>query len=324
MVDMLLEVFFKALPLFLGILAGFIASFWSRFQSSAEPPISAFTFYIALPSLLFVVTSEADLRAGIPLAFSALVVTVTAVFCLLIFPLLWILSRKDLNGSISATLAASYGNVAYLGIPVVLGVLGPVAGLPAVIAQLLHNLIFVLGYPVSQQLLSSTRAAGESRWKAAAATMGRTLLGSPLIWAVALGATVSLTEVHVFGPLMDFVNMLSAAAAPTALFAIGLTLRGAATALRGGGLRLTPVFVASTGKLLLLPAVTAAVAFVVAPDMGSTWLVTMVLMAGMPTSATAFVLATTSRGDGKTVAAVILVTNFLGIVTLPVAASLFI
>lgn len=320
---MLIEVFLKVLPLFLGILAGYVASYWRRFSEEAEPPISAFVFYIALPALLFVLTSGADLEDGIPTAFPLLILGVTVAFSAVAFIALLILSRGDQSGSFAAMMAGNYGNVAYLGIPVVLGLLGPAGGLPAVVGQLVHNLIFVLGYPVAHELLFGTHATGPKRWRSLAATIWKSLVGSPLIWAVALGFVVSVTKVHIFGPIMDFANMLAGAAAPAALFAIGLTLRGAARMLRGGHVRLAPVFSAAIGKLILLPAVTAAGVWLIAPDMARPWLVVLVVVAGMPTSATAFVLAQNNGGNGRTVAAIILVTNFLGILTLPVVAELF-
>lgn len=320
---MFVEVFLKVLPLFLGILVGYLASYWPRFQEDTEPAISAFVFYIALPALLFVVAAEADLAQGIPPAFPVLAVAATLGVGLIGFVPLWLISKRELPNSIAASLSATYGNVSYLGIPVVLGILGTAGGLPAVIGQLVHNLIFLLGYPVLHELLFSQRPAGAGRLKTICATIGRALVCSPLIWAIVLGMVVSTTKIHVVAPLMEFTTMLAGAAAPGALFAIGLTLRGAVRVFRGGKLRLMPVWVAGASKLLLMPAATAAAALIFAPDMPHPWLVTLIIMAGMPTSATAFVLSQTSGGDGRTVAAIILVTNFFGIVTLPVTAQLF-
>lgn len=320
---MLVEVFVNVLPLFLGILVGYVASYWSKFKENAEPPLSAFVFYIALPALLFVLTAEAGIGEGIPAAVPGLVVVSTLAFALMIFVVLRYCSERNLETGVAATMSASYGNVAYLGIPVALGLLGPEGGLPAVVIQLIHNLIFVLGYPVLYELLFSKRAPGPGKWKAVGATILRSLLGSPLIWAIALGFAVSLTKTPVPAPIMSFADMLAGAAAPGALFAIGLTLRGAVRVLRGGKLRVAPVWVASAGKLLIMPGLAALAAVLAAPGLDHTWLVVLVLMAGMPTSATAFVLAQSSGGDGRTVAAVILVTNAFALLTLPLVAALF-
>ncbi|MET3936656.1 AEC family transporter [Arthrobacter sp. OAP107] len=320
---MLIDVFLKVLPLFLGILIGYLASYGRKFQANAEPALNAFVFYVALPALLFVVSADADLSQGVPRAFPALVLVPTIAFSLIAFGIFWLTSRRDLNGSVAASLAATYGNVSYLGIPVMLGILGPAGGLPTVLAQLLHNLIFVLGYPLAHEMLFTSREASSSKWRAAGATITKAIVRSPIIWAIALGVSVSVIRIEVFPPLMDFAHMLAGAAAPGALFAIGLTLRGAFAVFRAGELRLAPVWLASTGKLVLLPAITAGAVFLTAPDMPHSWLITLVLMAGMPTSATAFVLSQASGGEGRTVAAVILVTNILGILTLPLAAQVF-
>lgn len=320
---MFAEVLLKVLPLFLGMLVGYIASYRPRFQENAEPALSAFVFYIALPALLFVVSAEADLGEGIPPAFPVLIVSATVGVALVGFLPLWIISKRDLPNSFAATLSAAYGNVSYLGIPVVMGILGPVGGLPAVIGQLIHNLIFLLGYPVLHELLFSQREEGVGRFKSITMTAGKALTCSPLIWAIVLGITVSVAKIHVVSPIMDFANLLAGAAAPGALFAIGLSLRGAVRVLRGGKLPLMPVWGAGIVKLILMPMATAGLAMMFAAGLPHPWLVALIIMAGMPTSATAFVLSQTSGGDGRTVAAIVLVTNLFGIVTLPVVAQFF-
>src|SRR5699024_5720345 len=48
----------------------------------------------------------------------------------------------------TALASASYGNVGYFGIPMTIALLGTQAAVPAAIIHLLHNLVFLVGYPV--------------------------------------------------------------------------------------------------------------------------------------------------------------------------------
>lgn len=322
---MFTEVLLKVLPLFLVVFSGYLASYWNRFRDgAAEPSISAFVFYIALPALLFKIAAESDFTAGVPLAFPVLILGTTAVFASAVFVLIWFLAGRNVKSTLAVAMAASYGNVAYLGIPVIIGVLGEAGGLPAGMAQLFHNLLFMLGYPILYGMLMVRSTAGVSRWAVANTALRKAIFASPVVWGIGLGILVGSTDVAVPEPVTGFINILAGAAAPGALFAIGLSLRNAVLNFSGGELNVLPLSIAAGAKLLLLPAITAGIAMWLAPELPEPWFVALVLAAGMPTSATAFVLAQSDGGDGRAAAATIVLTTAASIVTLPLIAQLFI
>lgn len=321
---MFLEILLRILPLFLGILVGFFCSSWSRFKN-AEPGISAFVFFVALPALLFILTAQADLSQGIPAAVTLAVTLGTLVYWALVWLFFWITNKRNDTVALSSSMGAAFGNVSYLGIPLVMGILGPVGYLPAVIVQLIHNIIFMVGYPLIHGILTPEGSGSRSR------QFGRALKGSllknPIMWAVLLGFAVNFIGWPKDGPIIEFAELMSAAASPAALFAVGLGLRPSFQAIRGGELKLGPVAFATVAKLALLPAITFVAILAVGQPLfamgnGQEWIFTILIMAGMPTAGTAYVLATSTKGDANLVAATILGTNLFAALTLPLLATL--
>lgn len=100
-----------------------------------------------MPAFLFSAVAFAPGAQGVPVAFVLIAFGVTAaVTCVT-----WGIARIGFRGyphvAAPLTLAAGYGNVGYLGVPIALSVLGEQAGLVAAVGQLIHNLMFMLGYP---------------------------------------------------------------------------------------------------------------------------------------------------------------------------------
>ena len=332
---MFLDVLLGVLPLFFVMLVGYAASYSSRFSGSVEPALNVFVFYVALPALLYKVVAGADISGGVPPEFlwgGAAAALVCAVFIWMVFRYLM---RMDRARSMAGVLTSSFGNVSYLGIPVVLGVLGPQAGFAAGMGQLIHNVIFMVGFPVVAQMMLPAGSAHGHKPSAGRIlrTMRNALVYNPVTWAMILGGAVVIWHVQVPSPVNSTVDMLAAAAAPGALFTIGLSLRrtvqrlrqhrssGASTPKRRGSAAAMLIMVG--GKLLLLPMLTVGILALVAPQMDPLWFNAAVLMAAMPTSATAYIMAQSDTGDGEPTALAIVITCILSLLTLPALAQLF-
>lgn len=331
---MFLDVLLGVLPLFFVMLVGYAASYSKRFASNVEPALNVFVFYIALPALLYQVVSGADVSGGVPLEFLWGGAVAVLLFALLVWAVFRYMLRLNPARSMAGVLTTSFGNVSYLGIPVVLGVLGPHAGFAAGMGQLIHNVIFMVGFPIVAQVMLPVGSAHGH--KASAATMLRTarkaLVYNPVTWAMVCGGAVLLWQLPVPGPLTSTVDMLAGAAAPGALFTIGLSLRRTVRGIQqkrtaGSEAKAPGAFVAMVlmvaGKLLILPLLTVGLLVLVAPDVDAMWFNTAVLMAAMPTSATAYIMAQADTGDGEPTALAIVITCVLSVLTLPVLAQLF-
>ncbi|WP_313814930.1 AEC family transporter [Glutamicibacter sp.] len=337
---MFLDVLYGVLPLFFVMLIGYAASYAPTFPPSVEPALNVFVFYVALPALLYKVVAQADASGGVPSEFFIAVIGATLLFSLLCWIVFRYLMRQDRPRSLAGMLTTSFGNVSYLGIPVILGVMGPQAGLAAGMGQLIHNVIFMVGFPILAQIMLP--AAGGKGHKPSAARMLRTirnaLIYSPVTWSMLIGGAVLIFSLPVPKPLNDTVDLLAGAAAPGALFVIGMSLRRTIDrsfrrsptpsssgegvvkqAPRGSAAALSVMVL---GKLVALPLLTVVCLNLLAPQLPAIWFNAAVLMAAMPTSATAYIMAQNDTGDGEPTAMAIVITCMLSVIALPVLSAL--
>jgi predicted permease len=178
-------------------------------------------------------------------------------------------------------IAASWGNVGYMGVPLCIAAFGE-AGLPPAMLTVIVTAVVCMVFGV--MLIELEVAAGHGPVRTflrAAFNVAR----NPLPLSIALGIAASASGLAVPAPVERWIDLLGAAAAPCALFAIGLFLsdKSVKSGLAEAGL-------AALIKLLLQPLLAALVLpwFL---DIRSVPGQVALMMAALPTAANAFVLA---------------------------------
>lgn len=266
-------------PIYLCIALGFAAVRWRVFTPADMRVLGRFVIQIALPALLFNALASRPLaevwQPGYLLAFGAGSLA-------LLLASLWTSHRvqgRSLSESAYMAMGMSCCNSGYVGYPVLLLALGPVAGVALAMNLLVENL---LKLPLLMTL-ADVGASGASRlsWKdALRQTLGR-LVRNPMIIAIVLGFMVALMGWQLPTVVSRTVNLFGAASGGLALFIIGGTLVG--LQVRGMRRQVAQVVV---GKLLLHPAaVWAAVVLLPLlglPALGDELRVAAVLAAAMP------------------------------------------
>lgn len=185
-------------PLFVLILLGFAAGFATRFRE-AIPYLNAFVFYFALPCFIYTSITAAPSVGSFPLAVPLIVLTVTPALAVGLYYLCRGLGglSKDLAAPVS--LAGSFGNVGYFGIPISIGLLGPEAGLTAGIVHMVHNIFFMNGYPLVRTAVLTRAREGSAGsfgelWRGQLwPILRRGLLLNPVFWFMVLSLVVVLT-----------------------------------------------------------------------------------------------------------------------------------
>ena len=128
--------------------------------------------------------------------------------------------RRGLAGMSLQGIAASWGNVGYMGVPLCLAAYGE-AGLPPAMLTVIVTAVVSMVFGV--MLIELEIAAGHGPLKTflrAAFNVAR----NPLPVSIALGMVVSAVGLPIPTPVEKWLDLLGAAAAPCALFAIGLFL----------------------------------------------------------------------------------------------------
>lgn len=326
----MLDVLSIIAPLFVLLGVGIVAGFSKRFRD-AQSGLNAFVFNFSLPAFIFVAVAGAPISDGLPLAFIWLTLGGTAAVYFVVYfaaVVRWKFSKSRKNMVLPGPLgiASTYGNVGYLGVPIVMSVFGADAALAAALGQLLHNVLFMVGYPLLKSFDGGQRDRSEGHGKAMSGTLWRvfkrSILLSPIMVSVVAGVLVSLLGAQVPEMLTTSIEMFGDAAVPVAMFAVGLTVKPAFDGVFSGGVPIGAVLLSSAVKLLVLPLATLGLALLIGGDLTPIWIAAAVVMAAMPVSSTASIVVFEYDGDVRLVAAVTLVTSLGAILTIPLMITL--
>ena len=274
-------VFSVAFPLFALIATGFVAGRVRLLGRDGSGALNVFVTWFALPALLFSAIANVRLSEVLNLPFIAAFGLVLIVVYAVGMLMARLASGAGLAHMSLHGLGASYGNVGYIGIPLCLYALGPQGAVPAAAATCLGS-AFLLTFAVV--LIETDLQAGRGVWRTLARVLSA-VARSPVLIAIVLGGVVSALGVAVPAPIQRFLDLIGAAAAPCALFAIGLFLSG--TAVRAN---LREVGLVTIAKVLLQPLVALSIVPWFLP-LDTVWAQAALLMAALPTASNAFVLA---------------------------------
>lgn len=322
----MLEMLGVIAPLFMIILLGFAAGFARRFLD-ASPYLNGFVFYFALPTFLFSTMTQGQDMDSVPWAMPLIVLTVTPALSVGIYYLCRGLAGRIRQGAAPTSLAGSFGNVGYFGIPISIGVIGPEAGLAAGLVHLVHNLLYMNGYPLVRTMVSTGDSSGSvtgaaDLWRTRIwPVLRRGVLKNPMFAAIALALVVAYGDISL-PPLIDEpITLMGATAVPLALFCVGLALHPALEGVRSGGVPLTPIALGTVTKLVVLPVLTWAAALLFYDQLGPLWAGTLIILAATPSSTTAFLFSSEYDGDGRLAAAILVASTAISLITLPLVAE---
>jgi len=277
-----------AFPIFGVILAGYLAGRFRILGGASTAALTAFVSTFALPVLFFGTLARTPVAAVLdPALIAGFGIPVVLTFAVgMLSSRLAVkggLARMSLQGT-----ASSWGNVAYMGVPLCLGAFGD-AGLPPAMLSVIVTAVVSMVFGVMMIELEVARGHGPL------ATFLRAAWGvarSPLPVSIAAGLAWSALALPLPTPVEKWLDLLGAAAAPCALFAIGLFLCDKPLSDSGRSVRsgLAEASLATVIKLLLQPLLAACVLplFV---DLKSVPGQAALILAALPTGANAFVLA---------------------------------
>ena len=284
----------------LGVLAGFfvvwciilVGMFVGRrgiLGENARSVLSALTFFVASPALLFETLSKANLNDifAAPLLVTAIGAIATAA---LFFIIVRFLLKRSVPESLMSSMGASLANSANLGIPIAVFVLGDAS----YVAPLL---IFQLAFftPLFLMALDATTSTHRTT------PLGFVLmiLRNPMIVGSGLGLLVAGTGWHVPELVMQPIHLIGGAAIPAMLLAFGMSLNGSRPLQASAGRRVDTLL-ASGFKLIVHPAL-AYVFARFALGMENQALFAVVVTSALPTAQNVFVAASRYQ-TGLTVA----------------------
>jgi predicted permease len=268
-------------PLFGLIILGFVTARITRQPLEALGWLNTFIIYLALPALFFrlLATTPVEQLASWSFIFANLGVTF-AIF-VLTFALGLFNSDRNIAESTIQGLAGAYGNIGYMGPAIAILAIGETAAIPVALIFCFENIMHFTVTP-AMMAISGKQDKGAVRL---VVSVVRQIVFHPFIIATAAGVGAAFIGAPPPAPVERLIAYLAQAAAPCALFAMGVTL--ALRPLRrvpGALLYIVPI------KLIVHP---AAMYFVLgyAGDFDPIWMSTAVLLAALPTATNVFVIA---------------------------------
>ena len=293
-------------PIYLAIALGYLATRHGVFSPSDMPLLGKFTIQIALPALLFNALSQRSLGE----IFQPQYLAAYALGSLLVMGagLWWARRVQGHSASYSSMMAMgmSCPNSGFVGYPIMLLTLGPVAGVALALNMVVENLLLI---PLLLAVADS-QSGGAGCWRR---VLQQTLLGllrNPMIWGIVGGFAWSLTGWSLPAPLARTVNLFAAASGALSLFVIGGSLVG----LQAAGLRGTVSQIA-LGKLILHPLAMAAMLLWVFPVADPALRAAALLTGALPMLGI-YTILSQRHGHGAISAAALLVTTVLSFFTL--------
>ncbi len=214
----MLAIFLKTLPFFALIGLGFWAGRTRFFTAEATAYLTKFVFYFALSAMLFRFSANLSLADIWDTRLAAAYLWGTT-FVYGIASLVGFFRRLDVPTNAIEAQCAVIGNTGFLGVPMLVLLLGADAIGTVLLALAIDLIVFsslivilITGSRDGQISLRMLRAIG----------LG--LIKNPMIVSMSLGFLWSGLNIPIPDPMNDFLAILGGAATPGALFAIGASL----------------------------------------------------------------------------------------------------
>ena len=319
----MVEVLRVTVPFFALVFCGYWAARKGLLPLEAIPGLNGFVLFFALPCMLF--------RFGASTPIAQLLdagVFFTYLLCALLmvaFSVAVSLNRRiRWNDASLGALVAAFPNTGFMGVPLLVALLGPEAAGPAIVT-IVVDMVITTSLCVA---LSRMDAAGEHGAAVAARKALAGVVRNPMPWAISLGGAFSFWNYELLGPVGKTVGLLADAASPVALFTIGAVLARSqmlAHQRPQGPLRVGDYLPVALIKLLLHPVLVFLVAGTAVqwgvPISPFAWMV-MVLVAALPSASNVSLLAERLGADNGRIARIILVTTATAFLTFSATVTL--
>jgi len=318
-----LSVLAVTFPFFALVFAGYLAARRRVLPFEAIGGLNTFVLFFALPCMLYRFGASTPIAQMLdPVAMTAwlacalLVVAGTVKFSMN--------ERIRWNDASFGALVAAFPNTGFMGVPLLVALLGAQAAGPAILTISIDLVI------TSSLCIALSRLDGADEHGAALAAK-KALKGvalNPMPWAILLGGLSSAFAWKPVAPVMNTIGLLADAASPVALFTIGAVLaRSQFVAAQGehGRLPLRDFVPVSLVKLVVHPLLVWGVGMGVRAagvPLDPFTLTVMVLVAALPSASNVSVLAERFGADTGRIARIILLTTAAAFLTFSAAVAL--
>ncbi|MDJ0859285.1 MAG: AEC family transporter [Dinoroseobacter sp.] len=299
----MIAIFLQTLPFFAIISLGYGAGRTGFFTPEATAYLTKFVFYFALSAMLFRFAANLSLAEILDWQFIWAYLAATGVVYVLA-TVVALIRRIGVEQAAVEAQCAVIGNVGFLGIPMLVLLLGEAAIGPVMLVLAVDLIVFGSLIVI---LITGSRDGRVSFGVLQSVGLG--LLKNPMIVSISLGLIWSAFSIPIPTPMNSFLDILGSAATPGALFAIGASLAGKSAE------RVQIAAWLSFSKLVVHPVAVALAALVIFPVSNTYAAGVMIAAAALPTAGNVYILAQHYGVAPARVSATILISTAASIVT---------
>jgi malonate transporter and related proteins len=318
-----LDILLVTFPFFALVLCGWVAARHRMLPLGAIPGLNTFVLYFALPCMLY------RFGAGTPIAqlldAAAACVYLLCALATVVF-VVWTSrnSRIGWNDASFGALVAAFPNTGFMGVPLLVALLGAQAAGPAILT-ILVDLLITSSLCIALSRLDGADEHGASK---AAKNALKGVAINPMPWAIVLGGAASALQWEPIKPLAQTIGLLADSASPVALFTIGAVLARSqyiAAQEEHDPMPWRDFVPVALIKLLVHPVLVWGVgnaAIALGLPLSRFALTVMVLVAALPSASNVALLAERFGADTGRIARIILLTTAAAFLTFSAAVAL--
>jgi malonate transporter and related proteins len=318
-----LDILLVTFPFFVLVFFGYVAARSRMLPFEAISGLNTFVLYFALPCMLYRFGASTPIAQLLDAAaFSVYLLCALVLVALVV----WAShnSRIGWNDASFGALVAAFPNTGFMGVPLLVALLGAQAAGPAILTIMI-DLVFTSSLCIA---LSRLDGADEHGVEKALKNALRGVAMNPMPWAIVLGGAASALQVEPVRPLAQTIGLLADAASPVALFTIGAVLARSqfvAAQEEHEPMPLRDFVPVALAKLLVHPLLVwlvGSVAIALGLPLDRFALSVMVLVAALPSASNVALLAERFGADTGRIARIILLTTAAAFLTFSGAVAL--
>jgi malonate transporter and related proteins len=314
------QILLVTFPFFGLVLCGYVVARARLLPLESIPGLNSFVLFFALPSMLYRFAASTPivrlLDPGVCLVY---------LLCALLMVSVTVASTRrgatGWNDAAFGALVAAFPNSGFMGVPLLVALLGQQAAAPAIVALAL-DMVVTSSLCIA---LSRLDGANEHGVAPAVAQALKGMVRNPLPWSIALGCLTTATGMQLWEPAKRTVDLLADGASPVALFTIGAVLARAQLAASGSGpRRIGDLPLVVLFKLVVHPALVLGVgklAQFLGVPLDDFSLTVLVLVAALPSASNVPILAERFRADSARIAHIVLLTTVGAFLSFSAAVS---
>ena len=295
------------LPFFAIIFFGTFFHATKFFDNNSSKILTKFALYVTLPPFMFVNILKSSNEVIFDFNFIIRFEIVTIILLITTFFISFFIIKNNKKDSSLFALNSSYPNYGYMGIPLCILAFGEIAAVPLSLILLIDTIVllsfttFCIDY---DQKKSFVREVYKLFFN---------MLKNPILIAAIVGFLFVILKLQLPVMIFNFLEIISFAATPTALFAIGINLFNKVE--RSSSKQVLTI---SMFKLIFHPFLIFFIFFFYSDNISPLWIKVAILCSSLPVAGNVFAMSIFYNSFTKKTSGSILITTVLSTFSVPI------